>query len=51
MNIDIIIAFGLDVVRYIGESECWGNDFYHRIHPRMVIAWQPLPAPCQCKLE
>ena len=33
----------MDVVRYIGETECWGNDFYHRIHPRMVIAWQPLP--------
>lgn len=37
----------MDVVRYIGEAECWGNDFYHRIHPRMVIAWQPLPQPYQ----
>lgn len=35
----------MDVVRYNGETECWGNDFYHRVHPRMVIAWQPLPAP------
>ena len=33
----------LEIVRYLGESECWGNDFYHRIHPRMVVAWRPLP--------
>lgn len=41
----------MDVVRYIGETECWGNDFYHRIHPRMVQAWMPLPAPYQPKGE
>ena len=35
----------MDVVKYIGETKCWGYDFYHRIHQRMVIAWQPLPKP------
>lgn len=34
------------VVNYYGESDCWGGNSISRgmnLHPRVVLAWMPLP--------